>query len=88
VCSSDLTGFNPPSLLGTSAGAPYLHAGNARSLEELLDTTFRNHTRALDTNFSPTPTEVRQLVAYLQSIDEGTAVVTQDFGVIDTILCQ
>ncbi len=82
------TGFNPPSLLGTSAGAPYLHAGNARSLEELLSSTFRSHYRAFDVNFTPSATQVRQLAAYLQSIDESAPTVSQDFGVIDTILCQ
>jgi DNA-binding beta-propeller fold protein YncE len=82
------TGFNPPSLLGTSAGAPFLHAGNARSLEELFETTFRSHYRALNVNFTPTPTEVRQLTAYLQSIDDTALTVTSSVGVIDTILCQ
>ena len=44
-------GYNVPSLLGVATGAPFLHAGNARTLEALFDTTFATHTRALAPNF-------------------------------------
>ncbi len=37
------TGFNIPSLLGLASGAPYFHAGNARTLEELFDQVFKDH---------------------------------------------
>ncbi|HET6337761.1 MAG TPA: hypothetical protein VFG30_31290, partial [Polyangiales bacterium] len=36
-------GYNVPSLLGVSAGAPYLHAGNARTLEALFSSRFATH---------------------------------------------
>jgi YVTN family beta-propeller protein len=68
------TGLNIPSLLGMVTGAPYFHAGNARTLEEALGETFDRHRRALAENFRPDATQTRQLVAYLLSIDEDAAV--------------
>jgi sugar lactone lactonase YvrE len=67
-------GFNVPSLLGLQVGAPYFHAGNARTLEELLSTTFQAHTEALTQGADPVSTQanVDALVAYLLSIDEST----------------
>jgi hypothetical protein len=71
-------GYNPPSLLGLATGAPYLHAGNARTLEALLDATFATHFRALAPNFlaetdpQAVRTQVDELVHYLLSIDEHT----------------
>jgi DNA-binding beta-propeller fold protein YncE len=70
-----LSGFNPPSLLGGVTGAPYFHAGNARTLEELFDPAFEAHYQALSENFllaGDRDLQVRQLVAFLLSIDEGT----------------
>ena len=77
VNANDFTaGFNPPSLLGLQVGAPYFHAGNARSLEEALSSTFAGHYQsAVAQIFSPTPTQVQQLVAYMLSIDGSTAPV-------------
>jgi hypothetical protein len=68
-------GFNVPSILGTQVGAPFFHAGNARTLEELLSTLFDDHHAALAPSFAPSTAEVRQLVMYLLSIDEATPVV-------------
>lgn len=72
------TGFNPPSLLGLASGAPYFHAGNARTLEEAFDATFTAHHTSLSVNFlvsGDRDTQVRQMVAFLLSIDEDTAPV-------------
>jgi YVTN family beta-propeller protein len=72
------TGFNPPALVGMSTGAPFFHAGNARTLEELFSTTFERHYRALSTNFLQSgdrATEVRQIIAFLLSIDDDTEPV-------------
>jgi hypothetical protein len=69
-------GFNPPSLLGVGVGAPYLHAGNARTLEALFAETFEGHHQSLAPNFlTETDPKVRkkyvaQLVQFLLSIDE------------------
>jgi cytochrome c peroxidase len=74
------TGYNPPSLVGNALGAPYFHAGNARTLEEVFSSTFNTHARALAPMFLSNPkaraTQVRQLVAFLLSIDDGTAAST------------
>ena len=74
-------GFNPPSLLSIAAGAPYLHAGNAATLESLFSVTFKDHYQALAPNFL-TETDpvarakiVEALVQYLLSIDSTTATV-------------
>jgi DNA-binding beta-propeller fold protein YncE len=72
-------GFNPPSLLGVGVGAPYLHAGNARTLEALFAETFEGHHQSLAPNFlTESDPKVRQkyieqLVQFLLSIDEGTS---------------
>jgi cytochrome c peroxidase len=73
------TGFNVPSLFGLSVGAPFFHAGNARTLEEVFDSaTFARHHQALAPGFLADPAtrdaQVAQLVAYLLSIDESTAL--------------
>lgn len=65
-------GFNPPSLLGMQVGAPYFHAGNARTLEELFDDTLfkGHHQSAIAQVFTLDATKRAQLVAFLLSIDE------------------
>ena len=70
-------GFNVPSLLGLSIGAPYFHAGNARTLEDVLTNTFQAHTEALTGGMDPvdTPAKVEELVQFLLSIDESTTVI-------------
>lgn len=74
--SQGRTGFNPPSLLGLAAGAPYFHAGNARTLEEVFDDTFARHHQAMAGTFLSDPatrtTEINELVAFLLSIDRLT----------------
>jgi hypothetical protein len=56
-------------------GAPYFHAGNARTLEELFDDVLFNehHRSAIAQVFTPTPAQVQQLVAFVLSIDEDEA---------------
>lgn len=68
------TGFSPPSLIGVAAGAPYYHAGNARTLEEVFDPVFAAHTTALSANFLTSgdrATQVRQLVAFVLTITKA-----------------
>lgn len=79
-------GFNVPSVLGMQVGAPFFHAGNARTLEELLGTTFTAHAEALADQ--PLTTADREaLVHYLLSVDEdatpavGPATVGANGGV-------
>jgi hypothetical protein len=72
-------GYNVPSLLGVSVGAPYLHAGNARTLEALFSATFAKHHQALAPNFLTetdpyqVDAQIDALVQYLLSIDEDAA---------------
>jgi DNA-binding beta-propeller fold protein YncE len=78
-------GYNVPSLFGQQAGAPYFHAGNARTLEELFDDElFSKHHRALLPSAAECPDpadpqnlacplaqdDVDALVAFILSIDE------------------
>ncbi len=71
------SGFSIPSLFGLSLGAPYFHAGNARTLEELFDDVFAGHHRAIDPSFLTDPLLIqnhrRALIAFLLSIDESAA---------------
>ena len=84
VNANDFTvGFNTPSLLGVQVGAPYFHAGNARTLEEALTTTFVGHyqsavAQVFDLNPATNPnatTLVKELVAYMLSIDGTTTPI-------------
>ncbi len=73
------TGFNVPSLVGMASGAPYFHAGNARTLEEAFGVIFEGHHQAFAANFlDPSDTmrvdQIRQLTAFLLSIDDDAAV--------------
>jgi DNA-binding beta-propeller fold protein YncE/cytochrome c peroxidase len=72
-------GFNPPALTSVATGAPYLHHGLVRTLEELFAAPFAAHHQAASANFlangGTTPQEQAQiadLVAFLKSIDEST----------------
>jgi YVTN family beta-propeller protein len=83
-------GYNPPSLLGLQAGAPYFHAGNARTLEEALSSSlFQTHLQSsIAQTFSPSATQVRQLVAYLLSIDANESPFAEPaLGVLGGDLC-
>lgn len=77
----DGNGYNPPSLLGLATGAPYFHAGNARTLESALSTIFDKHHNALAANFlqETDPAKraivVNQIVHFLLSIDESSAAI-------------
>jgi cytochrome c peroxidase len=85
-----LSGFNPPSLLDGVAGAPYFHAGNARTLEEVFDPAFEAHYQALSENFllaGDRATQIRQIVAFLLSIDEDTAAVAAPTLGYSPLLC-
>ena len=68
------TGTTCPSLLGVGLGAPYLHNGAAVTLEELFDPEgeFTAHLRAGNQVFAPTPDQVRDLIAFLRTIDDDT----------------
>ena len=67
-------GYNVPALYGLSLGAPYLHHGQARTLEELFsDPKFESHRTAAAANFAPAGQDLADLVNFLRSIDKDTA---------------
>ncbi|MFN3267476.1 MAG: hypothetical protein ACK41E_11635, partial [Deinococcales bacterium] len=69
-------GFNVPSLYGMSLGAPYLHHGQAGSLEELFaDPRWNNHLRAANPVFLSSGNPARDrtdLINFILSIDADT----------------
>jgi hypothetical protein len=89
-------GYNVPSLLGTNAGAPYLHDGGARTLEALFaeDPKFSAHYRALAPNFleekgAARERKVNALVSYLLYIDENAEPVkSPDLGPTGGAICK
>ena len=70
-------GFSVPSLFGLAVGAPYFHAGNARTLEEAFGAGFEQHHRNLaisvPTDFLTDPADVGYLIEFLLSLDETTS---------------
>jgi hypothetical protein len=70
-------GFSVPSLLGLAVGAPYFHAGNARSLEESFDDNFKGHHQSITSTFLAQAEEhderLQSLVEFLLSIDASTS---------------
>lgn len=75
-------GFNVPSLLSSSVGAPYLHAGQVRTLEALFDSPFDAHREALKSGFlapgSPNrDQDLAALVQFLLSIDEDAQTIAE-----------
>jgi YVTN family beta-propeller protein len=73
------SGYNVPSLYGLALGAPYLHHGQAPTLEELFtDARWQFHTTAGNANFGVVLNgagKVDDLVAFLLSIDATTAEI-------------
>jgi len=79
-------GFNTPSLLGNQLGAPYFHAGHARTLEAALSETFAAHLRAINPGFLAASdpergSKLASLIQYVLSIDEEqTPIATPALG--------
>jgi YVTN family beta-propeller protein len=73
-------GYNVPSLLNMSTGAPYFHNGAAETLEQALSDAFKTHLQAGNLVFSPTPQQRADLIAFVQSIDDTTAPIAVPAG--------
>jgi hypothetical protein len=78
-----IKGFNPPSLLSMSTGAPFFHHGAARTLAEVFSSKYAAHHQAASANFlvngGTTPAEqaeIADLVVFLNSIDQSTAPIS------------
>ncbi len=69
-------GYNVPSLYGMALGAPYLHHGQAQSLDELFtDTKWQTHWQSGSANFLSGATAAqdrKDLVSFILSIDANT----------------
>lgn len=70
-------GYNVPALYGLALGAPYLHHGQAASLEQLLSSpAYQQHLRAGGANFltneATAPADRKALIDFLLSIDATT----------------
>jgi cytochrome c peroxidase len=69
-------GFSVPSLFGLAVGAPYFHAGNARTLEEVFDASFNLHHNnpalLVPAGFLSGKNDVQYLIAFLLSLDENS----------------
>jgi cytochrome c peroxidase len=69
----EFSGFNVPSLFGLQASAPYLHHGQADTLEDLFKSpAYVSHLRAGNSLFSPSDAEIDDLVNFLLSVDATT----------------
>jgi hypothetical protein len=67
-----LTGFNIPSLLGMVTGAPYFHAGARAHPGGGAGRDLRPPPPGLRRELPPDDTQLRQLAAFLLSIDESS----------------
>jgi YVTN family beta-propeller protein len=66
-------GFNVPSLISVFAGAPYLHSGSARTLDEVLaNVTHRTAGRPGGFDLLSLPIARTLVVEFLRSIDRST----------------
>jgi hypothetical protein len=77
-------GYNVPSLYGLSLGAPYLHHGQAATLEDLFsDPKWVNHLRAANPVFLTTgdpEQQKRDLISFILSIDASTPIFDIPLG--------
>lgn len=77
-------GYNPPSLYGLQVGAPYLHHGQAKTLDELFsDAKWLSHTQAGAGNFltgANAAQDRADLINFLLSIDSVTSEIAVPAG--------
>jgi cytochrome c peroxidase len=62
-------GFNPPSLLGLAATAPYFHSGAAQTLEEVLANGPHRTAGSPGRDLFTDPNNRALMVKFLRSID-------------------
>ena len=78
-------GYNIPSLYGLALGAPYLHHGQARTLDDLFaQSAYDFHTNAGSANFSVVlegdPQNLADLKSFLLSIDADSTEIAPPVG--------
>jgi YVTN family beta-propeller protein len=85
-------GYNVPSLYGLALGAPYLHHGQAETLEALFtDAKWKTHWEAGNPNFlkdADAMTDVTDLINFLLSIDAKTTELPVPSGFADGCKCR
>jgi len=79
--SATLTGLDTPTLKGIWETGPYLHDGSAATLMDVLTTKNPNNQHGLTSQL--TPTELQQLVAYLQQVDNVARCDYETDGDVD-----
>jgi cytochrome c peroxidase len=81
TAQGEVSGYNVPGLYGLQVGAPFLHHGQAQSLEELFtNPAYSLHRIAGNNTFTPSDAEVDDLVNFLLSIDANTNEFTVPDG--------
>lgn len=75
-----IDGFNVPSLLGITTGAPYFHNGSAETLEQVFGPQFKAHLQAGNQVFAPLPDDIADLIAFLTTIDDATPTIPVPAG--------
>jgi len=65
-------GFNVPSLLSVFAGAPYLHNGQAQTLDEVLENPIHRSAGTSGVDTLGNPNARKAVVRFLESIDSDT----------------
>jgi hypothetical protein len=76
-------GFAVPSLFGLAAGAPFFHAGNAQTLEEMFDAAFTQHLNSGVTGGAAaelSKEERSTLIEFLLSLDSETETLAVGQG--------
>ncbi len=77
----EFAGYNIPSLYGLQVGAPFLHHGQATSLEQLMSSlAYQEHLTAGNAIFTPSAAEQTDLINFLLSIDASTPEITPPAG--------
>jgi DNA-binding beta-propeller fold protein YncE/cytochrome c peroxidase len=73
AAQGEVSGYNVPGLYGLQVGAPFLHHGQAQSLEELFtNPAYSQHLVSGNNVFAPSTQDVTDLVNFLLSIDATT----------------
>jgi YVTN family beta-propeller protein len=72
VAANGALGFNVPSLLSVFAGAPYLHSGLARTLEEVLENVTHRSAGTGGVDTLSSISDRQALARFLKSIDAQT----------------
>ena len=85
-------GYNVPSLYGMAAGSPFLHHGQATTMDELFtDVKWKAHWEAGNPNFladGMAAQDRADLINFIWSIDAATAEIPGPAGFADGCLCR